>query len=134
MNRKAIEQLRDQYLTDSSVIFAMPAIVQEVPCGTAMCYAGQICANAGYELRMADLGPTVFRNGLPLVVDPWDIAVQALGLEDANENDPDDDESDHESGRLFYKYSWPRDLRDKPDTPALAAERLQRFLDSDGRE
>lgn len=123
MNRAKTEALIEQYKTDPSIIFAMPAIVQEVPCGTAMCYAGQVCANEGYELvkrfRLSYLAVAVKGEER---WDAWDLAQAELELDE------------DETHRLFQKDDWPEDLREQPDTPALAAERLQRFLDSNGRE
>lgn len=123
MNRAKIEALIEQYKTDPSIIFAMPAIVQEVPCGTAMCYAGRVCANAGYELRKLEpegMGALAFReDGCR---DAIEIAEAELAL------------THSEALRLFVKSNWPQELYDQPDTPALAAARLQRFLDTNGRE
>lgn len=123
MNRAKIEALIKQYKTDAAIIFAMPAIVQEIPCGTAMCYAGQVCANAGYELRKLEpeaMGALAFREGG--CREAIEIAEMELEL------------SHSEALRLFVKNNWPQSLYDQPDTPALAAERLQRFLDTNGRE
>lgn len=128
MDRGAIEKLRDQYLHDSSVIFAMPRIMQEVKCGTAFCIAGQAAVNLGYHLEEEGGVVRAVRGGES--EEPWTVAVMSLGL---NDTDGDAD-GITESERLFEKENWPDDLRDQPDTPALAAERLQRFLDSDGDE
>lgn len=123
MNREKIEQLRDQYLHDPSIIFATPSIVQEVPCGTAMCYAGQVCANEGWELKADRSNPAAAwaTRGIRKT-GALELAGEILDLDWG------------ESNMLFDKDHWPIDLRVKPDTPALAAERLQRFLNSDGRE
>lgn len=125
MNRQKIEQLRDQYLHDKSIIFAMPDIVAEHPCGSALCIAGQVTINAGYDLRTIEdkwSDWSIFIDGKAVSLEPWDIAQSELGL------------SEEQCDLLFLKSDWPDDLYKLPDTPALAAERLQRFLDSDGRE
>jgi hypothetical protein len=121
MNRAKIKALIKQYKTDPSIIFAMPAIVQEVDCGSAFCIAGQVCINEGYRLIPKEHGLAIAVRG-EQEEDAWNLArnlLELCGLQALN---------------LFNKGRWPADLCDQPDTPALAAERLQRFLDTDGHE
>lgn len=120
MNLPELEKLVKQYREDKSVIFAMPHFVQRVDCGTALCIAGQECVNQGWELH-DDLFFFSARKERE-ERQPWDVAQYSLEL------------TDMQARRLFLKRHWPTQFRDLPDTPALAADRIQWFIDTKGAE
>lgn len=123
MNRKAIQDLIDFYRTGTP-IFAMKNWAQRVNCGTAFCIAGQVCINAGYSFRVKGSNYAVLqRSGEDVAVTTPDTV--AAGILDLDFQ---------EAQLLFLKDNWSAQFRYLPDTPALAADRLQHFLDTDGKE
>jgi hypothetical protein len=124
MNIPELEKLVKQYREDKSVIFQMEYIGIPVQCGTAMCIAGQACVNNGWALERWDdrtrvLGWAVKDNNREMAF------FRASVLLDLNEE---------EAELLFNKDGWPEQFRDQPDTPALAADRIQHFIDTNGAE
>lgn len=115
MNVPELQKLVEQYRTDKSVIFLMDSYRSLVECGTAFCIAGQTAANAGEYFHPCGCCLT---RGEPTSR----FAQRALGL------------TAEQKDRLFFKENWPKQFQALPDTPALAADRIQHFIDTKGAE
>lgn len=126
MNRPEIERLIKKYKRMRHAgHFQMPFAVTKTTCGTACCIAGQELIDNGYKpIWDKDVSNIAwyFKSPKGRRVFGLDAARQLLQITKPQSDD------------LFLKMCWPSDLAIKPDTPALAAERLQRFLDTNGSE
>jgi hypothetical protein len=129
MNKPEIERLIKKYKRmRHAKHFQMPYYAIKTDCGTACCIAGQELLDRGYRPEWDK--PTGFTTPAArtfitpdgCVVLAFTAARRELGL------------TQRQAGRLFDKSLWPDDLRAQPDSPRLAAERLQRFLDTNGRQ
>lgn len=133
VNRPEIERLIKKYKRmRHAAHFEMPVFAEKTACGTACCIAGQELIDNGYKpIFVAEYDYEAKRNAIVAFeflspkkrrVHAFNAARGLLKL------------TDEQAYRLFQKAEWPYDLQCQPDSPKLAAERLQRFLDTDGRE
>lgn len=122
MNIPELERLAEQYRTDPSIIFQMTAVIKQVDCGAAHCIAGQVCVNYKYKLRPFMNTGAMATKGKHEPINAMELAQQILRL------DID------QMRRLFFKEHWPARFRNQPDTPALAAERIEHFVATEGKE
>jgi hypothetical protein len=134
MNRPEIRRLIKKYKRMRHARhFEMPVFAVKTDCGTACCIAGQVLLDKGYRPRWEDAG--------------WRARELELGWQEANYFTAPSGRKVHafnaaqrelgltreQADRLFLKSEWPYRFW-LPDSPKLAAERLQHFLDTNGRE